>query len=216
MASVFPQWSNTATRVAILAIVGGGFASLAAPMIWVRTPWARAQHDAADQPVEMDHRHHVHDDGIDCKYCHNTVYRAATAGIPSTDKCMGCHEQIWAQSPMLEVVRRSYFSGRPIPWNRVHQLPGFVYFNHSIHVNKGFGCATCHGRVDQMAAVHQVATLTMEWCLDCHRNPENYIRPLDQITNMAWTAGEGQAEVGRALVARLGVRSLTGCTTCHR
>lgn len=216
MAAVFPPWSNTATRVAILTIVASGFAALAAPMIWVRTPWARAQHDAADQPVEFDHRHHNHDDGIDCKYCHTTVYRAATAGIPSTEKCMGCHDQIWNQSPMLEVVRRSYFSGRPIPWNRVHQVPGFAYFNHGIHVNKGFGCSTCHGRVDQMPAVYQVAPLTMEWCLDCHRHPESYIRPLDQITNMDWTTGAHQAELGRELVSRLGVRSLTNCTTCHR
>jgi hypothetical protein len=216
MASVFPPWSNTATRVAILAIVAGGFAALAAPMIWVRTPWARGQHDAVDQPVQMDHRHHVHDDGIDCKYCHNTVDRAATAGIPSTDKCMGCHQQIWSQSPMLEVVRRSYFSGQPIPWNRVHQVPGFVYFNHSIHVTKGFGCSTCHGRVDQMGAVYQVATLTMEWCLDCHRQPERYIRPLDRVTDMDWTPPDRQDDLGRELMARLGVQSLTGCTTCHR
>ena len=117
---------------------------------------------------------------------------------------------------MLEVVRRSYFSGAPIPWNRVTQLPGYVYFNHSIHVSKGFGCSTCHGRVDRMAAVYQVATLTMGWCLDCHRNPEQYIRPLDQTTNMAWSAGDRQLELGRALTQELGVRSLTSCTTCHR
>jgi hypothetical protein len=194
----------------------GAFAALATPMIAARTPWVRAQNDALDQPVEFDHRHHHRDDGIDCRYCHDTVDRAATAGIPSTDKCMGCHEQLWSQSPLLEMVRRSYFSGAPIPWNRVHALPDFVYFNHSIHVKKGFGCSTCHGRVDQMAAVYQVASLTMGWCLDCHRNPERYVRPLDQITRMDWNGGARQAEIGRALVEQLGIRSLTGCTTCHR
>jgi hypothetical protein len=216
MASVFPPWSNTATRVAIVALVVGGFSALAAPMIYVRTPWARDQKAVVDQPVEFDHRHHTPDDGIACFYCHNTAWRAATAGIPSTEKCMGCHEQIWSQSPMLEAVRRSWFSGKPIPWNRVHQLPAFAYFNHSIHINHGFGCATCHGRVDQMAGVFQVATLTMGWCLDCHRSPEQYIRPLSEITNMSWDAGDRQIELGRALVEQLGIRSLTNCTTCHR
>jgi hypothetical protein len=216
MASVFPPWSNTAARVAIAAALAGGAFAIAAPMIWVRTPWARSQGEVVDQPVEFDHRHHVGDDGIDCQYCHNTVTRAATAGFPSTDKCMGCHGQIWSQSPMLEVVRRSYFSGAPIPWNRVYQVPGYAYFNHSIHVSKGFGCATCHGRVDRMAAVYQVPTLTMGWCLDCHRDPARYIRPPDQITDMAWSAGDRQLELGRELVAKLGVRSLTNCTTCHR
>lgn len=216
MASVFPPWSNTAFRVAVVVAAFGGFAVLAAPMIWVRTEWSRNQRNVVDQPVEFDHRHHTRDDGIDCIYCHNTVRRAATAGIPSTEKCVGCHNQIWLRSPMLEVVRRSYFSGDPIPWNRVHQVPGYAYFNHGIHVSKGFGCSTCHGRVDRMAAVFQVATLTMGWCLDCHRNPERYIRPLDQVTNMAWSAGDGQLELGRELVRTLGIRSLTNCTTCHR
>jgi hypothetical protein len=216
MASVFPPWSNTALRVAIWAAVVGGALAVATPMIWVRTPWQRAQWEVADQPVEFDHRHHAQDDGIDCRYCHDTVERAATAGMPSTEKCMGCHDQIWSRSPMLEVVRRSYFSGAPIPWNRVHQVPGFVYFDHSIHVAKGFGCATCHGRVDRMPAVYQEASLTMGWCLDCHRSPERYIRPPGEITNMGWSVEGRQLELGRELVRTLGIRSLTNCTTCHR
>jgi hypothetical protein len=216
MGSVFPPWANTAVRVAALLAAGGAFAALASPMLGARTPWIRDQQDALDQPVEFDHRHHRADDGISCFYCHDTAYRAATAGMPSTDKCMGCHEQIWQDSPMLEMVRRSWASGAPIPWNRVHQLPGFVYFNHAVHVNKGVGCASCHGRVDQMAAVYQVAPLTMGWCLDCHREPEKYLRPLDQITNMAWTAGEGQLALGREIAAALGVRRLESCSACHR
>jgi hypothetical protein len=216
MASVFPPWSNTAVRVAVAAIAVGGACAAVAPMIWVRTPWARAEDAAVDQPVQLDHRHHAADDGIDCVYCHNTVYRAATAGIPSTEKCMGCHEQIWSGSPMLEAVRRSWFSGMPIPWNRVTEVPAFVYFNHEIHVTKGFGCATCHGRVDRMAVVYQQASLTMGWCLDCHRAPERYIRPPGEVTSMSYDAGNRQLEIGRRLVKELGVRSLTNCTTCHR
>lgn len=216
MAAVFPPWANTALRVTLAGVAALGVAAIAAPMIWVRTPWARGQFEARDQPVEFDHRHHHRDDGIDCVYCHNTVARAATAGIPSTDKCMGCHDQIWSESPMLEVVRRSWFSGDPIPWNRVHALPAFVYFNHAIHVSRGFGCSTCHGRVDLMPAVEQVVTLTMGFCLDCHREPERFVRPLDQVTNMEWSPGDRQAEIGRELVAALGIRKLTHCSACHR
>jgi hypothetical protein len=217
MAAVFPPWSNTALRIALSAIALGVVGSIVLLMVFVRSAWRRRQFDALDQPVEFDHRHHTQDDGIECLYCHNTAFRAATAGVPSTDKCMGCHNQIWNQSPLLSPVRQSFFSGAPISWNRVHNVPGFAYFNHSIHVNKGFGCSTCHGRVDQMARVYQAASLTMAWCLDCHRAPERYIRPLSEITNMAWTPSEAQeAEIGPSLVKELGVRRLTHCTACHR
>jgi Cytochrome c7 and related cytochrome c len=216
MAAPFPRWSNTASRVLVIVVLAGAALGVLAPMVYARTPWRRRQYDPPDQPVQFDHRHHVQDDGVSCIYCHSTVTRAATAGIPSTDKCMGCHSQIWSQSPMLEPVRRAYFSGMPIPWNRVHNLPDFVYFDHSIHVNKGVGCASCHGRVDRMAAVYQVRSLTMGWCLECHRHPEASLRPLDQITNMDWDAGDRQEELGRRLKAELGVKNLTNCTACHR
>jgi hypothetical protein len=216
MAALFPPWSNTAARVAIASIAAAGVGALAALLVFVRTPWRRHQFEPPDQPVTFDHRHHVQDDGIDCLYCHNTADRAATAGIPSTDKCMGCHSQVWAASVQLEPVRRSYFSGAPIPWSRVHRVPDFVYFNHAIHVNKGIGCATCHGRVDQMPAVYQVAPLTMAWCLDCHRAPEAALRPLSEITNMRWDSGAVPREERRRLAELYGVRSLTNCTTCHR
>ena len=191
------------------AIVGG----ILALFVFVRTPWRRQEYEAIDQPVEFDHRHHTQDDGIDCRYCHSTVEKAATAGVPSTDKCMGCHAQIWNQSPMLEPVRRSYFSRMPSPWNRVHDLPDFVYFDHSVHVRHGVGCVTCHGRVDQMARVAQVAPLTMGWCLDCHREPAANLRPLEQVTNMTY---RGNEEDGEVLAARYGIERLTHCTTCHR
>jgi len=215
MAALFRPWTNTAFRVALLGLVVGASALVAVPMIWVRTPNWRKQLDQVDQPVEFDHRHHVQDDGIDCLYCHKEATVSATAGVPSTDLCMGCHNQVWNQSPMLEPVRRSYFSGMPIPWNRVHDVPDFVYFNHAIHVNKGVGCVTCHGRVDGMSRVYQVADLSMKWCLDCHRQPARFVRPLDRITDMTWVAAD-QGTLGPDLVREYGVRSVTNCTACHR
>lgn len=189
---------------------------VAAPMVYVRTPASTGQYTPIDQPVQFDHRHHVQDDGIDCRYCHNTVERSPTAGLPATEVCMGCHSQIWNQSPMLETVRRSYYSGKSIPWNRVYFLPDFVYFNHSIHVNKGIGCVSCHGRVDEMAVVFQVPSLHMEWCLDCHRNPEPNLRPLEQITSMTWKPTGDPARLARTLARQYQTRHLVSCTNCHR
>jgi hypothetical protein len=214
MADIFPPWSNTAIRLGIALVILGVAGSVTAAVVFVRTPWRRKEFEPIDQPVVFDHRHHTQDDGIDCRYCHNTVDRAANAGIPSTDLCMGCHNQIWNQSPMLEPVRRSYFSRMPIPWNRVHDLPDFVYFDHSVHVNHGVGCVSCHGRVDQMARVYQVASLTMDWCLDCHRAPEARLRPAAQITNLGWN--DRHDESSMELARELGVQRLTHCSTCHR
>jgi len=215
MAALFRPWTNTAFRLALVGVVSGVVLVVVSPMVYVRTKAWRGQLDAVDQPVEFDHRHHVQDDGIDCLYCHDLATRSSTAGIPSTERCMGCHDQIWSRSPMLEPVRRSYFSGLPIPWNRVTDLPDFVYFNHAIHVNNGFGCVTCHGRVDEMGRVYQVSDLTMGFCLECHRNPEWFVRPLDRITDMRWEAAD-QATLGPLLVEKYGIRSVTTCTGCHR
>jgi hypothetical protein len=216
MAALFPPWSDSLYRIALGGLVAGSAGSLVALMIYVRTPWKRFQDEPLDQPVMFDHRHHVQDDAIQCGFCHSTAARSATAGMPSTGTCMACHSQVWNRSMMLEPVRRSWFSGTPIPWNRVTSLPDFVYFNHSIHVNKGVGCVTCHGRVDEMGAVFRVAPLTMGWCLDCHRNPEPNLRPLSKITDMAWDPGDRREEIGRQVAKELDVRHLTHCTTCHR
>src|SRR4029077_5862768 len=132
------------------------------------------------------HKHHVGDDGIDCRYCHTSVETAASAGMPSTNTCMNCHKQIWADSTYLEPVRASFRTGKPIEWIRVHDLPDYAYFNHSIHVNKGVGCSTCHGRVDQMPIAYQASTLQMEWCLGCHRAPEKFVRPRERVFDMNW------------------------------
>ncbi|WP_437594849.1 cytochrome c3 family protein [Sorangium sp. So ce1000] len=216
MASVFPRWSNTAFRLAIAAVILGGAAAVSAPMIYVRTAWNTGQNMPVQQPVQFDHRHHVQDDAIDCRFCHYTVGRSGTAGLPSTADCMGCHSQIWNQSPKLELVRSSYFSDTPIVWQRVNDVPDFVYFNHAIHVNKGVGCVTCHGRVDQMPEVRQATPMTMGWCLGCHRAPERHLRPLSAITDMDWDAGPDAERIGRQIAQQLGVRHLVHCSACHR
>lgn len=181
-----------------------------------RTSYVTDVNVPKDQPVMFTHKHHVSGVGMDCRYCHNSVEVSSSAGIPSTEVCMGCHSQIWSEAPILEPVRESWRSGRSIQWNRVHDLPGYVYFNHSIHVTKGMGCQTCHGQVDKMPMVWKENTLLMEWCLDCHRAPEKYIRPKDQVFNMEYKPAGNQAELGAKLVAEYKVRKLTDCSICHR
>jgi len=166
--------------------------------------------------VQFSHAHHVGGIGIDCRYCHTSVETAASASIPPTQTCMNCHSQIWAQSPYLEPVRASMQSGASIEWIRVHDLPDFVYFNHSIHVKKGMGCETCHGRIDQMPGIQQVNSLQMEWCLDCHREPEKYVRPRAAVFTMGYEPAGDQGEIGRQLVQEYNIKSLTSCSTCHR
>jgi hypothetical protein len=168
--------------------------------------------------VPFSHAHHVGDLGIDCRYCHTSVEDGGFAGIPPAKTCMNCHQQIWAGSEMLAPVRESYQKDEAIRWQRVHNIPGFVYFNHSIHIAKGIGCSTCHGRVDEMPLVWQEHTLLMEWCLECHRHPERHVRPRDQVFNMAWQAPDQQA-LGKKLVKEYRIRQpalLTSCSICHR
>jgi hypothetical protein len=201
------------------ALVGGAAALVGAPLLlwgWVRTPYVTGQLRPLEQPVPFDHRHHVGDDAIDCRYCHDSVDRSPDAGVPASAVCMNCHNQVWNESPLLEPVRRSFFQGIPIAWVRVHRLPDFVFFDHSIHVAKGVGCEECHGRVDRMARISQVAPLTMGWCLDCHRDPGPHLRPPSAVTEMGWTPEGSRQTLGRELVARHDVRPGTNCSTCHR
>jgi hypothetical protein len=216
MSPIFRPRSNTIFRVALVLLLGGVVGALGGLMVWARVPAGTGQHEEIVQPVLFDHRHHILDDAIDCRYCHQTVERAASAGIPSTALCMNCHSQVWNRSTKLEPVRQSYFTGQPIPWVRVHQVPDFVYFNHSIHVAKGIGCETCHGRVDQMPAIQQVAPLTMGWCLECHRNPAPFLRPPEAITAMGWVPEGDPVALGKELVKHYDVHTRTSCTTCHR
>ena len=214
MAALFPPWANTATPVVVILLGVVAATAVCAPMICARTPFATGEGDPVVQPIAFDHRHHVGDDGIDCLYCHDAAERSAFAGIPASDRCLGCHNQVWSDSALIAPLRASAETGQPIRWQRVHALPDFVYFDHSIHVTRGIGCVTCHGRVDQMAAVFQVAPLTMSWCLDCHRDPAPHLRPRDQITSTTWVAAGG-AQLA-ALADAYRPRRLTHCSACHR
>lgn len=212
-------FSRGADTVLRLVLAGALAALLGGPLLlmwWVRMPYVTGQFVRVEQPVDFDHRHHVVDDGIGCVYCHVDVVRGPSAGVPPTELCMNCHNQIWNRSPMLAPVWQSVSEARPIVWRRVNALPDFVYFNHAVHVRQGVGCETCHGRVDTMARVYQQAPLTMGWCLDCHRHPERYLRPREEVFTMGYQPADSQLETGRALVRTYGVNSLTHCTTCHR
>lgn len=217
MRPLFPSWANSAlwaVTILLLAVVIGTPIGI---MVYVRTPYVTMQDREVEQPIQFDHRHHVLDDGIDCLYCHYLADRSPWAGIPPTELCMNCHSQIWHDAPILEPVRESYFTGRPIEWQRVNGIPDFVFFNHEVHVHRGVGCATCHGRVDQMAAVSAASTLHMRWCLECHRHPERFVRPLDRITDMEWSLPpQEQLALGRQLVEQLSIIPPTSCTACHR
>jgi hypothetical protein len=216
MAALFPRWANTVVRATLVA---AGCTLVGVPvalMAWVRTPNATRRYQPVAQPIAFDHRIHVTGQRIDCRYCHFSVERSASAGIPPSSTCVACHSETWMSSNELALVRASVATGQPIRWNRVNALPDFVYFNHAIHVAKGVGCETCHGRVDQMAAVYQAAPLTMSWCVDCHRDPAPHLRPLSEITTMGWTPPTPQRAFGEELVRENNVRSLTNCTTCHR
>ncbi len=168
------------------------------------------------QPVPFSHKHHAGDLGIDCRYCHTSVETSSFAGIPSPSTCMHCHSQMWDGAPMLEPVRHAYASAEPLAWVRVHDLPDYVYFDHSIHIAKGIGCASCHGRMDEMPLTRRQAGLQMVWCLNCHRNPERFVRPREEVFNMSWKPSEPQEALGARLVAEYRIEKKTDCDTCHR
>lgn len=218
-----PQIFHRSTNVlAKLSIFGSVF--FAGGLLWLMAALERSSYNtdayvSLEQPVQFSHKHHAGDDGIDCRYCHTSVETSPFAGIPPTKTCMNCHSQLFSDSPYLEPVFRSWRTGTPIRWQRVHDLPDFVYFNHSIHVNKGVSCVECHGRVDRMPQTHQVAPLQMEWCVGCHRDTQAVLRPASEMFDFGWEHPEDQAEQG-AQLARLyntpGERLLTSCSTCHR
>jgi hypothetical protein len=168
------------------------------------------------QPVAFSHAQHAGQLGIDCRYCHTTVEKAAFAALPPTSVCMNCHERIAPQSNLLLPVRESYATGKPVPWVKVHDLPDYVYFDHSAHVARGVSCVSCHGRVDTMAQVRQVERLSMSWCLDCHRHPEPHLRPVNTVTNLSWTSDKDPEQLGRELRQQNNINPSTDCSTCHR
>ncbi len=219
MAQLFHRGANNIAKASmVVAIVLGGVVFYAYTQI-ARSSYLTGRYLEKQQPVQFSHKHHVGDDGIDCRYCHTSVETSASAGIPPTQTCMNCHNQLYADQEYLEPVRASFRDNKPLKWERVHDLPGYAYFNHSIHVAKGVGCSTCHGQIDEMPAVYQENTLQMEWCLSCHRNPEQFIRPKEEIYNMQWKDNDLTAEQRTKLKTDYKIRSrelLTSCSTCHR
>ena len=215
MTQIFHRSTNTLARVSIFGAVFLVAVLLTVFAILDRSSYSTGQGIILAQPVPFSHSHHVAQLGVDCRYCHTTVEKAAFAGIPPTATCMNCHKQIWADSEMLAPVRDSFATGEPFEWVRVQDLPDFVYFDHSVHVGAGVGCVSCHGRVDEMPLMYQAESLQMIWCLDCHREPERFVRPTDEVFNMTWKA-EDQAALGAELVSAAGLEPRTACTACHR
>lgn len=216
MAQIFHHSTNTLVRIGFLALVILAAGGSVAYYEGYNSPYFNRVNVVREQPVMFSHKHHVNGLGIDCRYCHTSVEVSSSAGIPPTYTCMTCHSQVWTDAPILEPVRESYRTGKPLRWVRVHDLPDFAYFNHSIHIKKGIGCTTCHGQIDQMPMTRQVNTLYMGWCLDCHRHPERYVRPRDQVFNVDWRPPADQEEQGRKLVKEYNIQSFTNCSTCHR
>jgi hypothetical protein len=216
MPEPFRPAANTIFKFVLL-----GGAAATAFALWIlflvaRSPYEMLQNVPREQPVAFSHKHHVGGLGIDCRYCHVTVEESSFADIPPTAICMNCHSQMWATAPDLEPVRESYRGGRSIQWTKVYQLPEYVYFDHSIHIHKGMGCSTCHGRVDQMQLTWQAPQLTMGWCLDCHTNPEQYVRPESEVFNISYRPPSNQEALGKRLVGDYNIQRLTSCSVCHR
>src|ERR1700749_830137 len=219
MAQIFHRSTNFISKFSVFAGVFLAGIALTGVLLAARAPYLTNQFMTRDQPIQFSHKHHVGDDGIDCRYCHTGVESSATAGVPPTKTCMNCPSVLLNNVGYLEPVRESYRTDESIKWVRVHRLADYVYFNHSIHINKGVGCSTCHCAVNQMPLMFQASPLNMQWCLDCHRNPVPNLRPKDQVFNMNWKAPANQDEIGKRLAAQNRIRTtdeLTSCSTCHR
>jgi hypothetical protein len=218
MSQLFHPIANWIARASLVLALLGVIALAAFGYYLIRTPLMTGVGIAVAQPIPYSHKQHVGGLGLDCRYCHTSVETSNTAGIPPTETCMGCHAQIRTDSDVLEPLRASRETGQPLQWIRVHDLADFVYFNHAIHVQQGIGCETCHGRIDEMAVVAKTQTLHMDWCLDCHRAPEQYIRPREEVFTMGYTPPTDQATLGPQLVAEYGIHvgQLTDCSVCHR
>ena len=220
MAQVFHRSMNTISKLSVVVVAMVGGAVPVVPYVVNKSPNETLVKVVREQPVPFSHEHHARGLGIDCRYCHTTVETSSFAGMPPTHTCMTCHSQIWTGAEMLQPVRDSLAENKPLVWSRVHNLPDFVYFNHSIHVQKGVGCASCHGRVDQMPLMWKAEPMTMEWCLSCHRNPEKHLRPREEVFNMNWVPprDKPQEVLGRELIQKyqIPVSRLSDCYTCHR
>jgi hypothetical protein len=230
---IFHPSANAIGKATVLGVLAGVIIYASAATVVDFSPYVTNQGVVRDQPVPFSHEHHVHDLGIDCRYCHTSVTESSFAGLPPTKTCMTCHSRIWTDAAILQPVRKSWSDEIPLKWTRVHNLPDFVYFPHNIHVNKGVACVTCHSRVDQMPLMFQAGSLQMRWCLECHRSPQKYVRPRDQAFNMEFSLDDAvkqkfstpdhpvtdQVSLGEALIALYHIPTdgrITNCYTCHR
>jgi len=215
VAAIFPKSSDLILKVAGL-VIGLGAVSGIAAYAYLSYPTVIDTGYQPQQPVAYSHKLHAGELGLNCFYCHHTVYRGAFAAIPGTEICMGCHSNVRDKSPRLELVRSSYQTGQPIPWVKIHDLPDYVFFNHSAHVTAGVSCVSCHGRIDQMVEVRQEKPLNMAWCLECHRNPAPNIRPAELVTQLDWKPDRDPAEIGAEIIKQKGLHPPTNCSGCHR
>lgn len=218
MPQIFSEAAETLARLALAAGLLAPVAALALALYLSRSPYATGEDRVVAQPVPFSHEHHVGGLGIDCRYCHTGVETSRVAGLPPTTTCMSCHSQLWTQAEMLAPVRESLNSKQPLHWNRVNVLPDYVYFDHSVHVAKGVGCVACHGKVHEMPLMRQAAPLTMGWCLDCHRRPQNALQPPSTEFDTRWQPPPDQDQQGRARMQAQGIdpARLTDCSVCHR
>jgi len=219
MSQIFSRSANAVARMSLAGALGVVLFIGWLLFTLMSSSWVTKQHEFVEQPIQFSHLHHVGGIGLDCRYCHTSVEKSSFAGIPPTKTCINCHQQIWLNAPILEPVRASFRNNVNLTWVRVNDLPDFVYFNHQIHIHQGVGCAVCHGRVDKMPLTYQAQPLLMGWCLECHRAPEKFIRPRDQVFNMAYEPPANQIELGLRLKKEYGISGpehLTTCSVCHR
>ena len=222
MSDVFPKWTN---RLPLYILIGGAMVAgaVTAGVTYYFTPKYTRVGYKPIQPVAFSHSIHVDQVGLDCRYCHSHVEKSWYSNVPATSTCMNCHNQVLKEDPKLEVVRDSFATGEPIPWVQIHKVPDYVYFNHSVHVNRGVSCVECHGRVDEMDEVEHAKPLSMSFCLDCHRNPEEHVRPLEHVTDLDWKWSDDpkknaqlQKAHGSQLVKDWNIQSTDNCSACHR
>lgn len=218
MAQIFHPSTKVVSKASIIIAL-----LILSILLWVayemqHSAYFSGEDEALEQRVPFSHDHHVSGLGIDCRYCHTSLSQSSYAEIPPTHTCMSCHSQVWTNSPLLAPVRSSYAANRPLMWVKVNDVPDFVYFNHGIHVEQGVGCVTCHGRVDKMPLARREQSFFMAWCLDCHREPEKFLRPRSEVFNMTYTPKEPQAILGARLVKEynINVAQLEDCSICHR
>ena len=217
MSQIFPKWANYIPVLLVFGVIGSGV--FAVGVIWYfGSPKYTDVGYRPKQPVPFSHRLHAGELGMDCRYCHASIEVSQEANIPPTQTCMNCHMMILPESEMLQPIRDSFKTGAPIKWVRVHRLPGYAYFDHSVHLRAGVGCKSCHGRIDEMEIVEQKESLSMGWCLECHRNPLDHIRDLDtvSVTNMAWEPSENHAEIANRLLIERNLNPPEDCSACHR